>query len=57
MKKLNPVEMDLNEAIDIVFEALQCYSEDCISEDYRAQKELQEAWYKIEDVLEGEKNA
>ena len=57
MKKLNPVEMDLNEAIDIVFEALKCYNEDCISEDYRAQKELQEAWYKIEDVLEGEKNA
>lgn len=57
MKKLKPVEMDLNEAIDIVFEALKCYNEDCISEDYRAQNELQEAWYKIEDVLEGERNA
>ena len=49
--------MDLKEAIDIVFEALRCYSDDCISEDYRAQNELQEAWYKIEDVLEGERNA
>lgn len=49
--------MDLKEAIDIVFEALKCYSEDCISEDYRAQHELQEAWYKIEDALEGEMNA
>lgn len=49
--------MDLKEAIDIVFETLQCYSEDCISEDHHAQRELQEAWYKIEDVLEGEMNA
>ena len=57
MKKLNPVEMDLNEAIDIVFEALQCYSEDCISEDHHAQRELQEAWYKIEDLLERKRNA
>jgi len=45
--------MDLKEAINVVFEALQCYNEDCISEDHRAQKELQEAWYKIEDMLEG----
>ena len=57
MKKLKVYEMSLNESIDIVFEALRCYSDDCISEDYRAQKELQEAWYKIEDVLEGERNA
>lgn len=57
MKKLKPVEMDLNEAIDIVFEALQCYSEDCISEDHHAQRELQEAWYKIEDLLERKRNA
>ena len=57
MKKLKQVEMDLNEAIDIVFEALQCYSKDCISEDHHAQRELQEAWYKIEDLLERKRNA
>lgn len=55
MAKQRFVEMEINEAIDIVFEALQCYSEDCISEDYQAQRELQEAWYKIEDLLEGER--
>ena len=49
--------MDLKEAISVVFEALQSYSEDCISSDHHAQKELQEAWYAIEDrLMESERN-
>ena len=41
------MNIELNEAISVLNDALSCYIEDCISSDSEAQNELHDAWKTI----------
>ena len=38
-------------ALDIIYNALSCYCEDCVSEDKKEQKDVQKAYQRIAEIL------
>lgn len=42
----------MNDALDVVYNAVKCYAEDCISNDSEALVELNAAWEMILEKLE-----